>query len=278
LKNTYLLKITFMLTTTLKKSLIAASMLGSLFFVSCQKSAGDGSLDSNSARLQVRMTDAPNPNVREVWVDIKEIRINYDDTTSVLLTGAHPGVYNLLDLTNGRDTLLADAVIRPGRIGQIRLVLGTNNYVITNTGERVELTTPSAQQSGLKINVNTLVSGGVLYRLILDFDAAQSVVKAGNSGKYILKPVIRLLSFVPSGGSAKGIVRPDSVRTTVYAIHGLDTAASTTTDATGAYLIRDIAAGAYVFNYVPQDTIHTTQTKNVTIVLGQTAVVDTVRF
>ncbi|MEO7264760.1 MAG: DUF4382 domain-containing protein [Ferruginibacter sp.] len=267
-----------MLTTTLKKSLMAACMLSSLFYISCQKSADDGSLDSNSARLQVRLTDAPNPNLREVWVDIKEIRISYDDTTSVLLAGAHPGVYNLFDLTNGRDTLLADAVIRPGRIGQIRLVLGSNNYVITNTGQRIALTTPSAQQSGLKINVNTQVSGGVLYRLILDFDAAQSVVKAGNSGNYILKPVIRLLSFVPSGGSARGIVVPDSLRTTVYAIQGLDTAASTTTDATGAYLIRDIAAGTYIFNYVPMDTIHTTKTKNVTIILGQTAVVDTVRF
>lgn len=267
-----------MLNTTIKKSFLAAGILSSLLFVSCQKSADDGSMDSSAARLQVRLTDSPDPNVSEVWIDIKEVRINYDDTSSVLLTGAHPGVYNLLDLTNGRDTLLADAQIRPGRIGQIRLVLGPNNYVVTRTGQRIALTTPSAQQSGLKINVNTQVSGGVLYRLILDFDAAQSVVRAGNSGNYILKPVIRIISFVPSGGSARGFVRPDSVRTAVYAIHGLDTAASTFTDATGAYFIRDIGAGSYVFNYVPQDTIHTAQTKNVNIILGQTAVVDTVRF
>jgi hypothetical protein len=267
-----------MLTNTKKLSLILVLSLGTFAFVSCQKNGSAGSEDS--ARLQVRLTDNPNLNLSQVWVDVKEIQVSMGDTGMITLAGSHPGIYNLLALTNGKDTLLSDAQIPAGRMSQIRLVLGTNNYAITKTGERIELTTPSAQQSGLKVQVNQTLTGGVLYRLILDFDAAKSVVQAGNSGKYILKPVIRIISFVPSGGNVKGVVQPGSVRTAIYAIKAADTIATTYSDTTmkGAYLFNDIPAGSYSFSYVPQDTIHLTTSRNVAVTLGQTTTVDTVKL
>ncbi len=267
-----------MLTNTKKLSWILAFMLSVFAFVSCQKSSDTGS--DGPARLQVRLTDNPNLNLSQVWVDVKEIQIAMGDTGMITLAGSRPGIYNLLALTNGRDTLLSDAEIPAGRISQIRLVLGTNNYAITNTGQRVELTTPSAQQSGLKVQVNQTITGGILYRLILDFDAAKSVIQAGNSGKYILKPVLRIISFVPSGGNVKGVVLPNSVRTAIYAIKGTDTIATTYSDTTmkGAYWFNDIAGGTYNFSYVPQDTIHRTAQRSVTVTLGQTTTVDTVRL
>lgn len=250
--------------------LVASSIL----IFSCQKNSGK---TSSQPRLQVRLTDGP-ADVKEVWVDIKEVKIKMNDTSEITVGGAHPGVYNLLDLTNGKDTILADADIPAGSISQIRLLLGDNNYIITKTGEKINLTTPSAQQSGLKVQVHQDVTGGVLYRLILDFDAGKSIVKAGNSGKYLLKPVLRILSFLPSGGNVKGVVAPDSIQTWVYAIKGTDTIASTGTDTTGKYWIRDIAAGSYTFSYVPNDTIHKDATRSVTVTLGQTTVVDTVKL
>ena len=255
-----------------------AFLLATMVMVSCQKSTGSGSDDT--ARLQVSLTDGPNLNLKEVWVDVKEIQINMGDSGMISLAGTKPGMYNLLALTNGKDTLLSDAVIPAGRISQIRLVLGTNNYAITPAGERVELTTPSAQQSGLKVQVNQTITGGMLYRLILDFDAGKSIVQAGNSGKVILKPVLRIISFVPSGGKVRGIVLPDSVKTAIYAIKGSDTVASTFTGTTmkGAYYFNDIAAGSYTFSFVPQDTIHLSTTRNVAVILGQTTTVDTVRL
>ncbi|MEO7445539.1 MAG: DUF4382 domain-containing protein [Ferruginibacter sp.] len=264
-----------MLTSSIKKSFLALGMCSSLFFISCQKGVDN---NDSKASLQLRLTDSPNPDVREVWVDIRDVQISYNDTSMVALSGVHPGVYNLLDLTNGRDTLLADADIPAGNIGQIRLILGDNNYIITNSGERIPLRTPSAQQSGLKVKVNQTVTGGMLYRLVLDFDAARSVVKAGNSGNYNLKPVIRVLTFLPSGGSAKGVVTPANLNTAVYAIQGMDTAAGTFTNSTGNWMIRDIAAGNYTFSFVPADTTKATQQKIVNITLGQTTVVDTLRF
>ena len=253
-------------------------LIASFVFVSCQKNGGGGSEDT--ARLQVRLTDNPNLNLSEVWVDVKEIQVGMEGTDMITMAGSKPGMYNLLALTNGRDTLLSDAQIPAGTMSQIRLVLGTNNYAITKTGERIELTTPSAQQSGLKVQVHQTLTGGMLYRLILDFDAAKSVIQAGNSGKYILKPVLRILSFVPSGGIVKGIVTPDSVRTAIYAIKGPDTIATTYSDTTmnGAYLFYDIPAGSYNFSFVPQDTIHQSTQRNVAVILGQTTTVDTVKL
>ncbi len=247
-----------------------------VFTASCQKKT---SSNNDQPRLQVRLTDNPDPNVKAVWVDVREVRIKMGNDNEIILNGAHPGIYNLYDLTNGRDTILADAEIPAGSISQIRLVLGDNNYIITKNNERIDLTTPSAQQSGLKVQIKQDVSGGILYRLILDFDAAKSIVKAGNSGKYILKPVLRVLSFVPSGGNVKGVVAPDSVVTTIYAIRGLDTVASTFTQiGNGNYLVKDLAAGTYSFSYVPNDTIHKTSTRSVPVTLGQITIVDTVKL
>lgn len=247
-----------------------------LFAVSCQKNSGSNSTISKP-RLQVRLTDKP-AGAKEVWVDIKEVKIKMNDTGEITVGGAHPGLYNLLDLTNGKDTILADAEIPAGSISQVRLILGDNNYIITNSGEKFNLTTPSAQQSGLKVQIKQDVAGGVLYRLILDFDAGKSIVKAGNSGKYILKPVLRIISFLPSGGNVKGIVVPDSVQTFVYAIKGTDTVATTATDTAGKYWIRDIAGGTYTFSYVPNDTIHKDASRSVTVTPGQTTIVDTVKL
>lgn len=251
--------------------IMAATMLA----IGCQKNKSNG----DKPRLQVRLTDAPDPNVKEVWVDIKEIKIRMGDSGEITLANSYPGVYNLLDLTNGKDTILANAEIPAGSISQIRLVLGDNNYIITKNDERIDLTTPSAQQSGLKVQIQQDVTGGVLYRLILDFDAAKSIVKAGNSGQYILKPVLRVLSFAPSGGSVKGVVAPDSIVTAIYAINGPDTVASTFTQiGNGNYMFKDLGAGTYNFSYVPNDTIHKTATRSVPVTLGQITIVDTVKL
>jgi hypothetical protein len=173
------------------------SAMAILFFASCNKNQKS---TSNMASLQVRLTDGPDPNVSEVWVDIQQIEIIMSDTSHpLILDGAHPGIYNLLAFSDGKDTLLADATIPAGTISQIRLILGDNNYIITKDGQKISLKTPSGQESGLNVQVHQDVTGGILYRLTLDFDAGRSIIKAGNSGNYLLKPVLRIFSLVPSG-------------------------------------------------------------------------------
>ena len=264
----------------MKKALFlwAAFTVGAMFiFSSCSKNQKAG---TDMASLQVRLTDGPDNDVREVWVDIQQIELIMSDTSHpIILDGAHPGLYNLLAFSDGKDTLLADATIPAGTISQIRLILGDNNYLVTKEGEKIALKTPSGQESGLKVQVHQAVTGGILYRLTLDFDAGRSIIKAGNSGNYLLKPVLRIFSLIPSGGDIQGVVVPDSFRTTIFAMQGLDTIASTVTDTTnGRWLFKDLPAGAYSLSFIPSDTIYFSTSLNASVTLGQITHVDTVKL
>jgi hypothetical protein len=246
---------------------------------SCSKNQKSSDTSTN-AQLQVRLTDSPYPFAREVWVDVQQIEIIMGDSSKpIMLNGAHPGLYNLMDFTNGKDTLLADATIPPGTISQIRLILGNNNYIVSESNEKIPLTTPSGQESGLKVQVHQDVAGGILYRLILDFDAGKSIIQAGNSGNYLLKPVLRILSLTPSGGDIRGVVAPDSIRTAILAIQGSDTVASSFSDTTnGNYLFKDVPAGNYTLSFIPSDTTYKPASVNAAVTLGQITLVDTVHL
>ena len=257
-----------------------SNFLASLFFCSLLSltlfSCSDKSTDEK-AKLEVRMTDDPAA-FDAVYIDLKDVQINVtgdDDKGWQSLPGVHAGIYNLLDLVNDKDTLLVNADIPSGKLHQIRLVLGTNNSIVAN-GITIPLETPSAQQSGLKLNVQQNVTGGILYTMLLDFDAAKSVVNTGSS-KFILKPVIRtVLNAV--GGSIKGAVTPSTVVTAVYAINGTDTM-TTFTDLTGGYLIKGVPAASYTMKYWPTDTAYKAQTKTgIVVTTGNVTVVDTVRL
>jgi len=250
-----------------KVSFLLALVSAALFY-SCDNS------DESTGKsiLRIHLTDSP-ANYEAVYVDIQEIRINAtsdENSGWVTLENIHAGVYDLLKLTNGIDTLLGENEIPSGKISQIRLVLGDRNSIVVD-GDSVELSTPSAQQSGLKLQVHTTLEPELAYDVLLDFDAAQSIVKAGNSGKYNLKPVIRV--FVEqSTGSIKGVVSPDSVKCAVYAIVNGDSAATFTNDA-GQFLIKGLEPSTYSVyvepgsNSIYGDSTLTNQNVNVGAVL-----------
>ncbi len=263
----------------LRKALLGLTVLAStaLFtFSSCNKensSTGGG----EKVRLQVALTDDPG-DYDAVFIDLQDVRINYSSDTSQgweSLPNVKKGMYNLLDLVNDKDTLLTDADIQPGKIEQIRLILGSNNYVVVDD-EKYMLTTPSAQQSGLMINIHQELNEGITYKLLLDFDVAKSVHQTGN-GKYMLKPVIRAV-MQAVGGSLRGYVLPDSVRTSVIAIQGADTLASTYT-LDGSYMIKGLNAGTYDLHFLPSDSAFSNKVKTGVIVTNNTVTtVDTLRL
>ena len=246
------------------------------FFISCQKDVNSSS-SSASPRLKVYLTDAP-ASYDKVLVDVKDVQVNLtNDSTNgwQSLSNVAVGIYNLLDLTNGNDTLLADSNVPVGTISQVRLILGSNSAVVVN-GTSIPLTTPSGQQSGLKINVHQRVDSGLLYNLVLDFDAARSIIKTGN-GRYMLKPVVRG-NFELTAGRIKGVVAPDSVTTSVLAIMGTDTT-GTFTDSNGNYLIGGLSAGTYSLLFIPTDTAFFNDQRNgINVSLGTITTVDTVHL
>ena len=124
----------------------------SAFVFSCDNSNDDL---TGKSKLRISLTDSPG-DYKAVYVDIQEIRINATDEENsgwVTLENINAGVYDLMKLTNGVDTLLGENEIPSGRISQIRLVLGDQNSVIDGE-DSVGMDTPSAQQSGLKLNVH----------------------------------------------------------------------------------------------------------------------------
>ena len=257
----------------IRNTIFYTALIATALFLlaSCSKN------EKGTSRLQVSLTDAPG-DYDALYIDVQDIKINTTSDSSSgwsSLENVRHGTYNLLDLVNGKDTLLADATIPSGRIQQIRLILGSENYVKIN-GQMLKLTTPSAQQSGLKLNIHQDVSAGIVYQLLLDFDVAKSVVES-NNGKYILKPTIRTI-MQAIGGSIRGTVAPDSLQTAVLAIQGADTVASTYTS-NGSYLIRGLNAGTYDLHFLPSESSVSKQVKAGIIVnTGVVTTVDTLHF
>ncbi|MCF4100703.1 DUF4382 domain-containing protein [Gillisia sp. M10.2A] len=211
----------------------------------------DDNSGGDSARVKVSMTDAPG-DYDAVYVDVVDVMVkseaSADEEGWTSLTNVEAGVYNLLELTGGVTQLLANAEVEAGYLSQIRLVLGNNNTVVIN-GESQPLSTPSAQQSGLKIQVNQELEAGQEYEFLLDFDVDQSIVSAGSSGGFILKPVIRASSG-QENGEIKGAVHPTTFQSVVKATNA-NTTISAYTDANGEFVLNGVPAGTYQISVTP---------------------------
>ena len=248
-----------------------SAIISLTFLSSCTKN--DTKTDGK-AKLAVYLTDDPG-DYDEVNVDIQDVQINLTTDSEggwQSLPGVAKGIYNLLDLVDNNDTLLVNADIPAGKIQQIRLVLGNNNTIVVD-GVESSLETPSAQQSGLKLNIHQDVEAGLVYKMILDFDASRSIVTTG-SNKYILKPVIRT-SFESVGGSLRGVVVPYDSLTNVLAIQGTDTVAGTYTGSTGGYWFGGLAAGSYSLHFLPSANFADTVRNDIMVTSGSVTVVDT---
>ena len=240
-------------------------LLFSFALFSCDNEDKNG-----NARLEVRLVDAP-ADYEAVYIDVQEVRIHTSETASdedqgwtTLPTNA--GIYNLLELTNGIDALLASDELPAGKVSQIRLILGENNTLVED-GETIPLRTPSAQQSGLKLKINTTLEADLDYVIMLDFDAARSIVKAGNSGNYNLKPVIR--TFVESdGGSLKGCTSPTTIQSLVTVSQNGQVVASAYTN-DGCFLIKGLPAGTYQVRVEPPLAFSPITISDVIIVNGE---------
>jgi hypothetical protein len=144
--------------------------------------------EDRTVPIQLLLTDNP-INLEEVNVDIQglQVKINSDDAAWITLD-AKEGVYNLLDYQDGITTVMAQEEVPEGVLKEVRFILGTENTVKVD-GEVYPLTTPSAEDSGLKVKIDKDLKE-TLNTFILDFDAALSVRE--ENGGYRLSPVIKL--------------------------------------------------------------------------------------
>jgi hypothetical protein len=155
--------------------------------------------------LSVALTGAPACGFDAVNVTVNKVRVNAgasaSDTdagwTDITLNPARK--VNLLNLTHGVLDSLGQTALPAGHYSQLRLVLDANaNTVVPTGGTEQPLTTPSAVQSGIKLNNEFDVAAGQQVDLVLDFNACKSVVTQGN-GRYLLKPVVKVVPTAAVG-------------------------------------------------------------------------------
>ncbi len=173
----------------MKKYFIAALFLSgsaALVITACSKDKSG----NDTTTLKVRMTDNP-VNAQEVNVDIEQVMVKFgeDSVNGWVNLNTYTGIYDLLGLQNGVDTLLATGTVPAGVVKEIRFVLGTDNTIKVG-GVVFPLSIPSGSESGLKIKVNKQLNAS-LDSLLIDFDAALSIHQTG-AGVYQLKPVLKV--------------------------------------------------------------------------------------
>ena len=237
---------------------VAAAMLSGVAILS---GCGGGDSTSSTGTLSVAMTDAPACGYDNVFVTVEKVRVHESTDAEegdggwheIVVDPANKGI-DLLTLTNGALLELGETVLPAGTYTQMRLVLASNavtpmaNTVVPTGGSEVELTTPSGQQTGLKMNLNVTVEPDKVARVVIDFDACKSVVKAGNSGQYLLKPVLSATTVINDmAQSIIGFIDTTDIdgTTQVSAQSGGVVAKATPPDANGKFVLYPVAPGTY---------------------------------
>lgn len=191
----------------------------------------DDPTGDDAGTISMLLTDAPGDFVRAI-VTIDRIELigeeDGDSTGAGVVLRDEPYTGDLLELSNDVAELVDGQLVPGGEYHQVRFVIsGGCIEVETETGTEVYASTgytecgaadgnlqmPSFGSSGLKV---TLPSGfrvnGDDRIILIDFNVAESFGHAaGNSGNWVMHPVIHATEIVTSGSLAVALTVADSV-------------------------------------------------------------------
>jgi hypothetical protein len=183
-------------------------------------------------------------------------------------------------LVNGVTEAIGSGEFSAGEYHQVRLIIGHQpeleknllgephpeaNYVILNDGMDTikPLKVPSGPETGLKLVHAFTVGDDEIKELVLDFDACRSVIKAGDSGIYILKPTINVIE-PEDKVDVDGTVTDDSdpanpingVRVSAQISDGLSATVVRSTLTEDADALNDLNEGDYILSLLSPDQIY----------------------
>ena len=261
---------------TKKIAISLAVIIGLIgIMVSCDDNPADSS--SETGTLQVVLHDAPaNYEAVNVYIESVEVNNSANEEEGWITISNPEQTYDLLELVNGATEVLGEAELQSGTYEQIRLILGDQGHSLVVDGTQESLFIPSGAQTGIKLNVDAVIEPGITYTLLLDFDASRSVVKAGNSGRYLLKPVIDATNEAITGSIA-GSVEPAESEPFIYAVEGPDTLSSTKANAEdGSFQLIGLEEGTYTIAVDPTNEVYNqTEESGVAVEVGETTEIGT---
>jgi hypothetical protein len=221
----------------------------------CKKTVSDESgIPPGKEQLSLYLTDGPGlfdkvlidtrRHDNDDW-DSRGSNDNKKDSSFVWETlNITPGVYDVLTLRNGVDTLLAASNITKGAIRLIKIEFGTNNSVVKDS-----VTYPLYLPSNAKGYVLIKLKGHECdefrpgkKRLWLDFDITRSIIQERDN-KFYLRPVFHFFT-VAATGSISGKIGPADGYPVVTIFNAKDTAYALP-NKEGNFKVRGIPNGTY---------------------------------
>lgn len=174
----------------MRRHVAVSLLLGMLVLTAGMLGCSDSDVMSGGdARVRVMLTDAPADMIASAKVSISRVYLVGEDGGSVDLPLASdpPVSYDLLDLRNGVEALLADHLVPAANYGQLRLIVDSAEVTLVDgltfsdgTSTR-SLTVPSGAQTGIKVLLDAPIAAdsGELTIVVVDFDVNDNFVLQG---------------------------------------------------------------------------------------------------
>jgi hypothetical protein len=262
--------------------------------ISCQK---ENSVTTNTPPLGkqgvlVYLNDDPVSNLQKVLIDVRYIEVKIDtgmthhddnfyenddngdddhhdydqygkwDTISIT-----PRIYDLLKLKNGVDTLMANSFAYAGKITKMRITLGSNNSVWTDSTHNYPLpicdNNPYVYVRVTSNAIETLSSGES--KIKIDFDVAKSI--EFENGHYCLKPQLKSYSD-KNCAKIEGQVKPAEAHARIMAYNATDTAYAIPED-DGEFKISGLKPATYSILYKATAPFMDSVINNINVLAGQ---------
>lgn len=287
----------------IKWLLAASGGVAVLCMFACNKNNSSNSnpnIPKGKSQVSVYMMDGPQ-SFYKVLVDIRQVAVEIDTATkqndsdrddqwddnywgwhrdqdhkSVIwdTLSISPGVYNLLDLRNGTDTLLASGLYTTGKIIKIRITLGHDNTVYTDSSTSFPLEifgpNPFFTINVTRTNVQDVTNNQ--FKLWLDFNLSRSIFFW--SGTYYLSPFIVVFNDM-TAAKVQGKLLPEHAGALVEGIMGTDTIYAIPWDE-GNYQFRNVPAGTWSFTFKGKTGYNDTTIANIKVDSMKTVTLPTI--